>query len=234
MRQRSFYSAQSEGDFDLNDKLLSDEKSIDAEMQITLGLLSAVHENSGASQRTLASELGIALGLTNAYLKRCVKKGLVKMAQAPANRYAYYLTPKGFAEKSYLTGQYLKQSFDFYRVARSECERLLQDCVSKQWRQIAIYGTGELAEIAIICCLRHKSDIIAVFDNKPLSENYLGIPVRSSLREKNDIEAVLLTDVAHPQASYHALAKHFPPPRIFVPPVLRVSRLNNDTEMFYL
>ena len=62
-----------------------------------------VEENSQITQRSLASELGIALGLTNAYLKRCVRKGWVKINQAPANRYAYYLTPRGFAEKSRLT-----------------------------------------------------------------------------------------------------------------------------------
>ena len=51
------------------------------------------------TRRSLARELGIALGLANAYLKRCAKKGLIKIAQAPANRYAYYLTPQGFARK---------------------------------------------------------------------------------------------------------------------------------------
>ena len=78
--------------------LESDE--VDGESAITLGLLDAVHQNSSVSQRSLAAELGIALGLTNAYFKRCVRKGLVKVRSAPANRYAYYLTPKGFAEKA--------------------------------------------------------------------------------------------------------------------------------------
>ncbi len=68
--------------------------------RIVLGLLEYVGRGGEQSQRRLASELGVALGLANAYLKRCVKKGLVKVRQAPARRYAYYLTPRGFAEKS--------------------------------------------------------------------------------------------------------------------------------------
>ena len=79
--------------------------------RIMLGLLDAVEQDRAQSQRHLASELGIALGLVNAYLKRCIKKGLVKVSEAPARRYAYYLTPKGFAEKSRLTVEYLSASF---------------------------------------------------------------------------------------------------------------------------
>src|SRR3972149_9861076 len=71
--------------------------------RVMLGLLESVERDGGQSQRRLASELGIALGLVNAYLKRCIKKGLVKVSEAPARRYAYYLTPQGFAEKSRLT-----------------------------------------------------------------------------------------------------------------------------------
>ncbi|HEY4820142.1 MAG TPA: winged helix-turn-helix transcriptional regulator, partial [Xanthobacteraceae bacterium] len=67
-----------------------------------LGLLESVERGGEQSQRRLASELGVALGLVNAYLKRCVNKGLVKVSEAPARRYAYYLTPHGFTEKSLL------------------------------------------------------------------------------------------------------------------------------------
>ena len=68
--------------------------AIDSESEITLGLLEAVQADGALTQRSAASQLGIALGLTNAYLKRCVKKGLIKVKQVPPNRYSYYLTPK--------------------------------------------------------------------------------------------------------------------------------------------
>src|SRR5690349_8309728 len=91
--------------------------------RILLGLLESVERDGGQSQRRIASELGIALGLVNAYLKRCVKKGLVKVSEAPARRYAYYLTPQGFAEKSRLTVEYLSHSFSFFRQAKLEIGR---------------------------------------------------------------------------------------------------------------
>ena len=68
-----------------------------AERAITLGLLNAIQDDNKLTQRSVAKGLGIALGLANAYLKRCIKKGYIKVSQVPPNRYAYYLTPRGFA-----------------------------------------------------------------------------------------------------------------------------------------
>ena len=65
----------------------------------TLEILQAIENKKDVTQRHLANRLDVALGLANSYLKRCVRKGLVKIQQAPANRYFYYLTPMGFSEK---------------------------------------------------------------------------------------------------------------------------------------
>ena len=119
----------------------------DGKERILLGLLNAVHENEDVSQRSLALELSIALGLTNTYLKRCIKKGLIKVRQAPANRYAYYLTPIGFAEKTRLTAEYFTQSLALFRATRSEAAKIYKDCLSKDWRNIVLIGDGDFAEI---------------------------------------------------------------------------------------
>ncbi|MBH63421.1 MAG: MarR family transcriptional regulator [Alphaproteobacteria bacterium] len=208
----------------LNEETSADGQPIDAESRITLGLLNAVHENSGVSQRSLSNELGIALGLTNAYLKRCVRKGLVKMAQAPANRYAYYLTPQGFAEKSRLTARYLRRSFDFYREARNECEGLLHHCVTRGWRRIALGGLGELAEIAVLCSLQHDVQLIAVIDARVDHGEFMKVPIKSSVDAASELDAIVLTDVAKPQQTYDTLASKVPPGRILTPPLLKVSR----------
>ncbi len=58
--------------------------------RIMLGLLDPVEQDRAHSQRHLASELGIALTLVNASLKRRMKKARVKVQEAPARRYAPY------------------------------------------------------------------------------------------------------------------------------------------------
>lgn len=59
------------------------------DVEIALGVLDAVDRNPSVTQRSVALELGIALGLANAYLKRCVRKGLIKVSEVPARRYVY-------------------------------------------------------------------------------------------------------------------------------------------------
>ena len=81
----------SDGKFDTNTQML--------EIENTLDLLEAVERGEPISQRKLAARLGVALGLANALVKRCIHKGLLKVREAPTRRYAYYLTPTGFSEK---------------------------------------------------------------------------------------------------------------------------------------
>src|SRR5215831_1155331 len=113
--------------------------------RIMLGLLQSVERGGTTSQRTLADELGIALGLVNAYLKRCMKKGLVKVREAPARRYAYYLTPQGFAEKSRLTVEYLSYSFGFFRQAKTDCSELFRSAKASGVKNVLLVGQSDLA-----------------------------------------------------------------------------------------
>src|ERR1700726_998055 len=117
--------------------------------RIVLNLLTSVEHDGERSQRNIAAELGIALGLVNAYLKRCVKKGLVKVHDAPARRYAYYLTPHGFGEKSRLTVRYLSNSFSFFRLAKGECVGVFDAAKASGFDRLVLAGKSDLAEIAI-------------------------------------------------------------------------------------
>src|ERR1700694_4672871 len=122
---------------------------------IVLRLLDTVERDPSMTQRSVARELGIALGLANAYLKRCVRKGLIKVNQVPSRRYAYYLTPQGFAEKSRLTAEYLIHSFSFFRRARAQCGELLAVVSDRGQRRLALIGDGDLAEIASLVAHKH-------------------------------------------------------------------------------
>lgn len=131
---------------------------------ITLGVLEAVEADDSCTQRKLASELGIAVGLVNIYLKRCVSKGLVKIKQVPARRYAYYLTPHGFAEKSRLSAEYLSWSLTLFRQARAGCAEALAEARRRQWTRVVLIGAGDLAEIARVCAVDCGVEIVAVVD----------------------------------------------------------------------
>src|SRR4051812_16616127 len=78
-------------------------------------LFTAIESGTDDTQISLSKRVGVAVGLVNALLKRAARKGLVKVTSAPARRYKYYLTPKGFAEKSRLVAEYLNDSLSFFR-----------------------------------------------------------------------------------------------------------------------
>ena len=191
---------------------------------ITLNLLNAVHQNSHVTQRSVATELGVALGLVNAYIKRCVKKGYIKVRQAPANRYVYYLTPSGFAEKSRLTAQYLSHSFNFFRNARQQCSEILAHSEERKWRCLALAGASELAEIMILCTHEYPVTLAGVVDPTACRVTFQGLSIVPLLKRLGPVDAVVITDLTDPQAAYAALVEHLPEDRILVPAILRVVR----------
>ena len=110
----------------------SNNDKVDGDSEILLELLNVVHENSDLTQRSMANQLGIALGLANTYLKRCIRKGYIKVGQIPSNRYSYYLTPTGFAEKSRLTAEYPLFFFQLLQARKSAMSGIAPICKSAQ------------------------------------------------------------------------------------------------------
>ena len=197
------------------------------EAQLTLQLLDAVGGNAAASQRSLARQLNVALGLTNAYLKRCIGRGLVKVARIPPNRYAYYLTPQGFSEKSRLTARYLANSFRFYRRARNQCDALLAQASEADWRRVAFAGQGELAEVALLCALQFEIEVPGIVDETATANRFRHVPLVRDLESLPGIDAVLLTDLKTPQESYERLAARLGAERVLTPALLKVNRAGN-------
>ena len=147
------------------------------EEALTLEILAAIEARNDVTQRHLADRLGVALGLANSYLKRCVRKGFVKITQAPANRYLYYLTPHGFAEKSRLTAEYFTVSFDFYRRASDSVAQALGQCVEAGAHRIVLLGVSELAEIASVRAHDFDLEIVGTLDPGSSRERFAGKPV---------------------------------------------------------
>lgn len=215
----------------MRDGRMFSESANEAETAITLAVLNAVQENDQVTQRSLAQEVGVALGLANAYLKRCVKKGLIKVQQAPANRYLYYLTPKGFAEKSRLTAEYLSHSLHVFRRAREEYAEALAACEKNGWRRVALCGAGELAEVAIVSAIGGKVELVGILDPAQDAGKFGGLPVATDLAAFGPVDAVLLTGLRDAQQIFDSLAETFPQERIMTPTLLRVLRQGQDAEV---
>jgi len=200
------------------------------EDSLTLGILQTIDKQNNVTQRHLAERLGVALGLANSYLKRCVKKGLVKIEQAPANRYLYYLTPKGFAEKSRLTTEYLTVSFDFYRRASSSCIDIFKQCVVENKNEVLLCGVSELAEIALLRSREFKLNIVGFYDSEYAEDSYLGFPVWHEIKNISGFNACVLTALNASETELNNIIKYSGKSRLFIPDILDI-RLTGESNV---
>lgn len=164
---------------------------MDLEAQRNLQTLEAIANDAQITQRTLAGKLGIALGLTNIYVRRLVRKGYVKCVNVQSNRLRYLLTPTGMSEKARLTYEFMEYSLQLYGQVRQHLRAVLEPAVRTNRRRIAIYGTGEAAELAYLSMTELGLELAAVF----ASENggrFLGQHVRAIDTHREAVYDLLL------------------------------------------
>jgi DNA-binding MarR family transcriptional regulator len=197
----------------------------DADQRIVAGLLATVESEGRVSQRQLSAQLGVALGLVNMYVKRCVKKGLIKVRNVPSRRYMYYLTPQGFSEKARLTAEFLAFSFTSFREARSQCSALMDDVVARGWQSIVLMGASDIAEIAILCALERGITVAAVVDEGVTKPNIIGVAVVPKLDAlSRPCDGFIITGIQDAQPLYDEVVQAHGGERVLAPLSITTKR----------
>lgn len=150
---------------------------MEREAQRDLEILRAIAQGEPVTQRSLAQKLGIALGLTNLYLKRLARKGYIKVTTIPPNRIKYLLTPRGITEKTRLTFAYMEYSLQLYRETRKALRESLGPLARQGHGRVVLYGTGEAAELAYLTLREVGIELTAVVDGNSKGGTFLGLPV---------------------------------------------------------
>lgn len=195
----------------------------DAEQKVIMHLLSEIERNPSFTQRKLAGELGIALGLINRYLKHCATKGWIRISQVSPRRIGYFLTPEGFIEKSQMVAGYLSRSLTFFRDAREQCEALFAQCAERGWNRIVLLGEGDLADIAQLVAQGSPMALTVV----PYSIlNADRAAALDALIAEND--AFLVTDISVPQSAYDCARKKITGDRLLTLDLLYITTQPDD------
>lgn len=183
------------------------ERSHERDLQI----LTAIGEGTPLTQRALAERLGIALGLTNLYLKRLARKGCIKIAEFPRKpaarkRLRYLLTAKGIREKTRLTYEHMAYALNLYRRTRETLREELSRLPGNGLKRIALYGTDEAAELAYLTLKEAGIEPITVAGDAPGSR-FLGFPVRD-VRDlvAADYDAIVVATFDRPEPYLATLA----------------------------
>jgi EPS-associated MarR family transcriptional regulator len=101
--------------------------------ELQFRVLRLLESNPHLSQRELSKTLGVSLGGVNYCLNALISKGLIKIQNFKNNQnkwvYAYLLAPHGIAEKTALTGAFLKRKMLEYQQLKEEIEALSQEAL---------------------------------------------------------------------------------------------------------
>jgi DNA-binding Lrp family transcriptional regulator len=176
-----------------------------------LEILNAIDEGAPLTQRALSQRLGIALGLTNLYLKRLAVKGYIKISQFPRKpaarkRLQYLLTPAGIREKSRLTYEHAAYAIALYRRTRETLRKELGRLPKNGATRVALYGTDEAAELAYLTLKEGGIEPAAVFGARAGGE-FIGMPVRDVADvAEGDWDAVVVATFERPESLVAKLA----------------------------
>lgn len=175
--------------------------------QRNLILLTELERDGAVTQRSLATKLGVALGLTNLYLKRLARKGYVKITTIPSHRIRYLLTPQGMVEKSRLTYLYMQYSLSHYRDMRARLRDTLSRATEHGVQRVVIFGTSEFAEMAYLSLREMDLTLVGFIDDGEV-QTFLSYPVRRpSVLAEWQFDAVLLADIDRSREYRETLAQ---------------------------
>lgn len=152
--------------------------NIELEKRSSLHILTELSANDSLTQRDLSSSLGIALGLVNSYIKNLVSKGFITVKAIPPRRYVYYLTPKGFAEKTRLAYDLLHDYTRIYHEARSNLKRLFAELGSEGVKSVVFAGSDEVAEIAYLTLMETDIELSGVVDEETTGKDFFGRDIK--------------------------------------------------------
>jgi ribosomal protein S25 len=165
-----------------------------AEALRDLTALEEIERNPSVSQRELAQQLGVSLGVANACIRTLARKGFVKIRGESNRSITYHLTKTGLLRKSLLAMEWTRNTVDFYAQARRRVSERLRTLGESGARTVVLYGTGEMAEIAAIVAPEAALELTGIVDQLGTApERLLGVPVGGpELLEAAHPDAVVL------------------------------------------
>jgi len=136
-----------------------------------LDTLLELKDNPSQSQRSLAHKLNISLGLTNSILQNLIHRGLIKAQKMTGRKILYLITPKGMVQATNFIYDRVRETQHYYQYAKDLLTAHFTNLYDKGARKAAIYGTGQLAEIAYLSLLDSPLKLHSIITDNPASSS---------------------------------------------------------------
>jgi DNA-binding MarR family transcriptional regulator len=161
----------------------------------TLRVIEEIEKDFSVTQRDLSKRIGIALGMTNLVLKNLSQKGYIKVRAIRPKRLAYYITPKGFSEKTRLAYRYMQRTIAYYRQGRETIKRNIIQLKKTGARKVVLYKANEVAEIVYLTLQEQGLELLGIIDSEKHGGNWFSYQI---LKEEEidtlEFDVVILAD----------------------------------------
>jgi DNA-binding MarR family transcriptional regulator len=131
-----------------------------------LNILQELEMNPIISQRELSHKFGIALGVTNACLKRMARRGWIRITGLNQRRIGYYLTPTGFTEKAKLSLHLISWTVQHYAALKNIIGEKFLEMQSHGAERVVFYGLGDEMEIAYVTLQGVKLKLVGIVEDE--------------------------------------------------------------------
>lgn len=162
-------------------------------------LLQHIEGKVDTTQKEIAFVVGCAASMVNVYIDNLEEKDYMLRDYQSAKNVNYHITSEGIKRKNYLLISYMRELLDLYQLAKNNVKDCLHDIENKGFKNILLYGAGEVAE-TIIGVIRDRDtttlNVLAIVDDsvEKKKESILGYKIvgRDSIKEY-DHDAIVIT-----------------------------------------
>ncbi len=131
-------------------------------------VLDIISKNTNLTQREIASLASISLSMVNQYLTDYETDGYIVKEYITKKSVKYLLTEKGLEYMKVLNIGYLSETQNLYNNAKEEIMKFINRIIENGYRDVILYGAGEVAEIILATINNDNSiplSVIAVVDD---------------------------------------------------------------------
>ena len=139
-------------------------------------LLQHIENNHDTTQKEIAKVIDGATSMVNVYIDNLEEKGYLNRDYQSAKIVYYRITLEGLKRKNFLLITYMRELIDLYKLAKNNVEVFIKKIEDRGFKNILLYGAGEVAE-TIIGVIRDKDsspiNIVALIDDDIEKQNKL-------------------------------------------------------------
>ena len=138
-------------------------------------ILDLIEKDAHITQRGIAKSIGVAVSFVNNYLDAYEKKGLILRKYKSTKTVEYFVTKKGIERKKVLNISYLNAALKVYKSAKLNIVKFINQVIEKGFKNILLYGAGEVAEILLQSIISDKDipiKIIGIIDDDTDKQNH--------------------------------------------------------------